>query len=260
MATETKPEALRPNAPMLTAKDASASFFSDWFRMHEYTEGGIVLRGGEEVHGATGIADATAAADATDLPTSITLVADLFAKLNTHFGNTTGGIHANADAVNTMAVTVPVTEEDVIAAANVLRGGYVGHIETADIWHVSADGQEVIALAAASTFVEAQALLNQIKEQYDDHIVVLLATRAGDLFLQASNDPRIGGSDEAFAQYDDVPLVGAASFTVVASTAFTDAWGLHGFGWNWVRIRFASTGGTVGAFEAWLSRKAPGLT
>lgn len=106
------------------------------------------------------------AANATNLATSLTLIAELRGKLNTHYADTIAHDTAVSAASTSVAATNTAT---VVTEVNILKGELNAHFTAASV-HFNNDSTNTITSATATDQTTADTMLNEIKTAVNAHM------------------------------------------------------------------------------------------
>lgn len=101
------------------------------------------------VHTVNDVTNVIAAANATDLPSLVTLCADIRTQLNAHYANLGGGYHVPADSVNTIAHAAPTTLSQAITFLGAAKASYEAHRQLAPSVHLTADVTNAVSASNA---------------------------------------------------------------------------------------------------------------
>lgn len=123
-----------------------------------------------------GTALAVASANASDLPTALTLVADIKAIYALHIAEGTYG-HKAADTTNTVAAAAATDLATAITLANEIKADYEAH-RASTTFHYTADGTNTIAAVNATDLASIITLLNELKTDINAHILAAFTTRS----------------------------------------------------------------------------------
>lgn len=106
-------------------------------------------------------------AAATDLATSITMLTELKADLNTHFADTIAHDTAVSAAIATAAATDLTTA---MALANAIKAAYNTHLSASNV-HFTNDSTNTIAAATAIDQTTLNTMLTELKTDVNAHLL-----------------------------------------------------------------------------------------
>jgi hypothetical protein len=104
--------------------------------------------------------------DCTDTATAIVLVNEIWQKLNVHFADTMAHASAVSAAIGTATATTLATA---ITRAEAIRTAYTAHLSASNV-HATNDSTNTITAATATNEATLVTLVNELKEEHDDHI------------------------------------------------------------------------------------------